>query len=84
MTTKQTVTTSAAPFFRCNPSGQLLFAVQPGIPSGDALSWASCLLDTVVGLLAEVDDENPSAQNEAARCLAEMAKAVVDAVGVAS
>lgn len=70
--------TSAIPFFRCNAQGDDLFAVRAGLPSADALSWASCLLDTVIGLL---EDEESRTVN-GAMVLAQMAKAAIDSVEV--
>ncbi len=71
--------TVSVPFFRANIAGQDLFSIQPGVPSSDALSWASCLLDTVIGLLIELDEES-NRKTEAACWLAEMAKAAIDSV----
>ncbi len=68
--------------FKCNPAGDCLVAIQPGIPARDALDHASLFLSNVVGLLDSMADDDRTHTTEAACHMATLAKALIDAVEV--
>ncbi len=63
-------------FLRANSNGQRLFSVVAGVPAADALSGASCLLESAIAVLMQ--EEDGSASLFAAIRLVEMAKAAID------
>lgn len=70
--------TRAEDFFHV--SGRALASVNSGIPAVEALERASCILSAVVGLATNAVDEGVlGSEAFAIQCLAEVAKALVDA-----
>lgn len=70
-------------FTNCNVDRQHLFAVRPGIPAWDALSEASCILDSVRSVLDEAGMETMVISPSQAWLLfraVDSAKAVIDSV----
>lgn len=74
--------TVVIPAFKCNLAGDFLLSIKDGIPANDAIDMASLFLDSVIGLLDGIDDEERSHVTESARHLATLAKAAIDAVEV--
>ena len=74
--------TCAIPAFKCNLAGDYLLSIQGGLPAHDAINMASLFLDSVIGLLDGVDDEDRSHVIEASIYLATLAKKSIDAVEV--
>lgn len=72
--------TKVLPFFKCNADEQMLFAVQSGVPVGDAMDWGSCFLESAISILEGIED---SSEVYAARYLVVMAKAAFNAAGMA-
>ena len=73
--------TVAIPLFKCNLEGDNLMAIKAGIPANDAIDMASLFLDSVVGLLDGLSDDERTHVTESAFYLAKLAKAAIDAVG---
>ncbi len=67
--------TTHTPFFRANGDGQDLFAVQAGIPVGDAINCATALLAGVIDLLSGIEN---SSEAHTAGVMAKMARAVIE------
>ena len=72
--------TKQTPFFRANSDGKELFSVQAGIPAGDAINSALCLLEGVIEILRR--EVSPDAHNAAV--LTQMAKAVIESTRLGS
>lgn len=67
--------TGTESFGPCNPEGDLLFSVNPGVPSIDALETAACFLDDALVAMNRSEHQCFAAS----RCI-EFAKALVLAV----
>jgi hypothetical protein len=72
--------TEQTTFFQRNPQGEHYFAVCAGVPMSAALNQAACLLCTLNDLAYVAADEADSSILHAITNLAEMAKALVEAV----
>jgi len=67
-------TTTHTPFFRANGEGQDLFAVQAGIPVGDAINCATALLEGAIDILRGIE----TSEGNAVAVLLKMAKAAIE------
>lgn len=70
--------TAQHPFFSCNPAGDELFSVRPGMPVFDALEQASCFMAAARDATYQAADLVQSDSVSGAAYLIEMAKAVLD------
>lgn len=74
--------TTTAAFHPCNAARQPLFVVAEGVPVGDALERAYCLLDVAEELAAHLSDPGDQDREQighACHFLLQMAKATVEA-----
>lgn len=73
-----TIETNTHAFCSINPAGQMLFAVNDGVPLVEALEMAQCYLSAARAITAQTADSLDSGEAFGAHYLVEMAAAVLD------